>query len=104
MVECAQRLSGQLAERSSERQTSGTIGEQIVDVFVWQTVEQATEVPEVSGRNRTLQSTVERFLGVPVPQTVPRDEIQRWTEEHISDIPVPQAVEGLVEAPQVAGR
>ena len=70
-----------------------TIGEQIVDVDVWQIVEEATEAAEVPGRDRTLQSTVERNPDVPVPG----DEVQHWTEGHISDIPVPQAVEGLVE-------
>ena len=101
MVGCAQRLSGQPAEHSSEGQTSGTIGEQIVDVYVWQAVEQVTEVPEFSGRNRTLQGTVEQILDVPVPKTVSRDEVQQWTEEHISDIPVPEAVEALVEVFQL---
>ena len=94
MVGCAERLCGQPAERSSERHMSETKGEQIVGVYVWHTVEQATEVPE----NGTLQSTAERIPDVPVPKTVPRDEVQQWTEERISDIPDPQAVEGLVEA------
>ena len=72
MVGCAQRLSGQPVEHSSEGQTSGTIGEQIVDVYVWQVVEQATEGPEVSSPNRTMQGTVEQIPDVPVPKTVSR--------------------------------
>ena len=51
----------------------GTIGEHIVDVLEWQTVGEATEAAEVSGRNRTLQFSVERILDVPVP----RDEVQQ---------------------------
>ena len=74
MVGCARRLSGQLAEHSSEGQTSGTIGEQIVDVCVWQAV-QATEVPEVSGPNLTLQGTVEQIPDVPFPKTVSGEEV-----------------------------
>ena len=73
-----QRLSGQPAKRSSVRQTSGTIGERIVDVYMEKTVEQATKVAVVPGRKRALQSTVERIPVVPVPKTVPRDEVQQW--------------------------
>ena len=69
-----QRLCGQLAERSSARQTSVTIGERIVDVYKEKTDEQATKVSVVPGRKRALQSTVERIRVVPVPKTVPRDE------------------------------
>ena len=98
MVVRVQRLSGQPAERSSVRQTSGMIGEKIVDVYVRKTVEQAMTVALVSGRKRTLQSTVERIPDVPVPKTFQRDEVQQWTEERISDISVPQSVQGLVEA------
>ena len=68
-----------------------------------QVVEQVTEVPKTSRRDRTLQCTAEQILDVlvpemakqlvKVPKTVSPDRIQQRTVEQIVDAPVPLAVE-----------
>ena len=86
---------------------SKRIRKQIVDVYVSQVVEQVTEVPKTSSRNRSLQCTAEQSLDVPVPEmvrqlveapkTIPQDRIRQWIVEQIVDVPFPQAVEELAE-------
>ena len=79
-----------------------------MDAHVSQVVEQVTEVPKTSSRDRTVQCTVEKILDVPVPEmvkqlvevpkTVSQDRIQQRTvKQEIVGVPVPQVVEELVE-------
>ena len=51
-----------------QEQISERIRKQIGDVYVSQVVEQVTEVPKTSSRDRTLQCTVEQILDVPMPE------------------------------------
>ena len=91
-----------------QEQISERIRKQMVDVCVSQVVEQVTEVPKTSSRDRSLQCTTEQILDVPVPEmvkqlvevpkTVLQDRIQQRTVEQIVDVPFPQAVEELAEA------
>ena len=93
---------------------SERILEQIVDVHVPRAVEQVTEVPKTSSRDRTLQCTAEQIFDVlvpemakqlmEVPETVSQDRIQQGTVEQIVDAPVPQAVEELAEIFRVSPR
>ena len=78
-----------------------------MDVHVPRAVEQVTEVPKTSSRDRTLQCTKEQILDVLVPETakqlmempetVSQDRIKQRTVEQIVDAPVPQAVEELAD-------
>ena len=87
------------------------VEEHIVDVGGSQVVEQGTEVPKTSSRERTLQCTVEQILNFPVPEmvkqsvevpkTISQDRIQQQTVEQIVDTPVPQVVEELAEISKV---
>ena len=75
--------------------------------YMQKVVEQVTEVPRTSSRDRTLQCTEEQILDVlvpetakqlmEVPETVSQDRIQQRTVEQIVDAPVSQAVEELAE-------
>ena len=79
-----------------------------------QVVEQVSEVPKTSSRNRTSHCTAEQILDVPVserveqlaemPKIVSQDRIQQQTLEHIVDTPGPQAVEELAEVSKVFSR
>ena len=70
-------------------------------------VEQVTEVPRTSSRNRTLQCAEEQILDVlvpetakqlmEVPETVSQDRIKQRTVEQIVDVPVPQVLKELAE-------
>ena len=72
--------------------------------YMQKVVEQVTEVPRTSSRNRTLQCTEEQILDVlvpetakqlmEVPETVSHDRIKQRTVEQIVDVPVPQVFEG----------
>ena len=65
-----------------------------MDVHVPRAVEQVTDVPKTSSRDRTLQCTTEQILDVlvpemakqlvEVPETVSQDGIQQRTVEQIS--------------------
>ena len=62
-----------VAERGvwpSQEQISEKICNQIGDVYVSQVVEQVTEVPKTSSRDRTSQCTAEQILDVPAPEMV----------------------------------
>ena len=82
-----------------------------LDVCMSQVVEQVSEVPKTSSRNRTSHCTAEQILDVPVserveqlaemPKIVSQDRIQQQTLEHIVDTPGPQAVEELAEISKV---
>ena len=96
-----------LAVTHPQERISEKIYEQIMDVHASQIVEQVTEEPEISSRDRTSQCTAEQIVDVPVPemvkqlvevpQTISQDRIKQQTVKHIIDVPVPQAVEELVE-------
>ena len=115
MVECAPcrdtknttQIPNSAFEIVLQEQISERIRKQVVDVCVSQVVEQVTEVPKTSSRDRPLQCTAEQSLDVPVPEkvrhlveapkTVPLDRIWQRNVEQIVDVPFPQAVEELAE-------
>ena len=82
-----------------------------LDVCMSQVVEQVSEVPKTSSRNRTSHCTAEQIVDVSVserveqlaemPKIVSQDRIQQQTLEHIVDTPGPQAVEELAEISKV---
>ena len=65
MEEIVKAVKAVPLERISER-----ICERIADVHVSQIVEQVTEVPKTSNRDRTLQCTAEQIFDVPGPEMV----------------------------------
>ena len=75
--------------------------------YMQKVVEQVTEVPRTSSRNRTLQCTEEQILDVlapetakqlmEVPETVSQDRTKQRTVEQIVDVPVPQVLKELAE-------
>ena len=81
--------------------------EQISERICKQIVDQVTEVPKTSNRDRTLQCTAEQIFDVPgpematqlveVPENISQDRIQQRTVEQIVDFPVPQVVQELAE-------
>ena len=82
-----------------------------IEIQYQKVVEQVTEVPRTSSRDRTLQCTEEQILDVLVPETtkqlvevpeiVSRDGVQQRTVEQIVDAPVMQTVEELAEVSKV---
>ena len=78
-----------------------------IEIQCQKVVEQVTEVPRTSSRDRTLQCTEEQILDVLVPETakqlmempetVSQDRIKQRTVEQIVDAPVPQAVKELAD-------
>ena len=108
------KSSHMVAERDMfplQERTPKKTCEQVVDLRVRQVVEQVTEVPKTSNRDREVHGTVEQILDVPVPEkveqlvevpeTVSRDGVQQRTVEQIVDAPVMQAVEELAEVSKV---
>ena len=65
MEEIVEEINAVPWEQISER-----IRKQIVDAYVSQIVDQDTEVPKTSNRDRTLQCTAEQIPNVPVPERV----------------------------------
>ena len=66
-----------------------------IEIQYQKVVEQVTEVPRTSSRDRTLQCTEEQILDVLVPETVSRDGVQQRNVEQIVDAPMMQTVEEL---------
>ena len=85
--------------------------EQISERICKQIVDQVTEVPKTSNRDRTLQCTAEQIFDVPGPEmatqlvevleNISQDRIQQRTVEQIVDFPVPQAVQELAEVSKI---
>ena len=90
-----------IAGRGSRDVNRNREDEDEIKIQYQKVVEQVTEVPRTSSRDRTLQCTEEQILDVLVPETVSRDGVQQRNVEQIVDAPVMQTVEELAGVSKV---